>query len=283
MYTAIQYDTFCILLTICACSALYCFVVGQLTHNYSQMDKLWSLLPIAYVWVIAGKGSMKTGLVIYALVVTAWGVRLTINFARKGAYSIRFWEGREDYRWSIVHSSPIFKSNFTWALFNLFFISIYQNILVLAICLPAWAAISSDTAFSAVQIAGLTAVVLFLVLETVSDEYQWNFHKKKNQLLKEKGRLEDLPYPYSLGFNVTGPWSRMRHPNYLGEQGFWLSLYFFALGAQLHITIAGPLLLILLFIGSSTLGEAISSKKYPLYASYMEQVRKYVPIRKFKA
>ena len=132
------------------------------------------------------------------------------------------------------------------------------------------------------QIIGLAAAVLFLILETVSDEYQWNYHKKKNELLANS-KLEDLPYPYNLGFNVTGPWGRMRHPNYLGEQGIWLSLYFFAMGAKLDMTIAGPLLLILLFIGSSTLGEAISSKKYPAYASYIQQVYKYIPIRKFKA
>jgi len=281
--TSLQSETLRILVTICASSALYCFVVGQLTRNYSQMDKLWSILPIAYVWVIAAKSGMKTTLVIYALIVTAWGIRLTINFARKGAYSIRFLEGREDYRWSIVHSSPIFRSNLAWAMFNLFFISIYQNALVLAICLPAWAAMHSSTAVSAVQIAGAIAAVLFLTLETVADEYQWKYHTRKAELLREGVKLEDLPYPYSLGFNVTGPWSRMRHPNYLGEQGIWLSLYFFAMGARLHWTIAGPVLLILLFIGSSKLGESISAKKYPRYNDYIRQVRKYIPTGKFKA
>ena len=33
---------------ICACSAAFCFIVGELTRNNSQMDKLWSLWPIAY-------------------------------------------------------------------------------------------------------------------------------------------------------------------------------------------------------------------------------------------
>ena len=33
-----------ILLTVCVCSIIYCFGVGKLTRNYSQMDKLWSLL-----------------------------------------------------------------------------------------------------------------------------------------------------------------------------------------------------------------------------------------------
>ena len=43
----------------------------------------------------------------------------------------------------------------------------------------------------------------------------------------------------------------------------------------------GPLLLILLFIGSSTLGESISSGKYPLYSEYIGKVHKYIPLRSF--
>ena len=49
------------------------------------MDKLWSLLPIAYTWVIAAMGGMKIRLVIIAVIVSLWGLRLTYNFAKKGA------------------------------------------------------------------------------------------------------------------------------------------------------------------------------------------------------
>ena len=31
----------------------YCFIIGELTDNKSQVDKLWSLIPIVYVWMIA--------------------------------------------------------------------------------------------------------------------------------------------------------------------------------------------------------------------------------------
>ena len=34
-------------------SAIYCFVVSELAKNYSQVDKFWSLIPIAYVWYFA--------------------------------------------------------------------------------------------------------------------------------------------------------------------------------------------------------------------------------------
>ena len=282
--TETQSETLKILLIVCGCSFAFCFIVGELAQNFSQMDKLWSILPIAYAWIVAGKGGLKPRLVVYALIVTVWGVRLTINFARKGAYRLKFWTGEEDYRWSIVRSNPIFRHKLAWTLFDLFFISLYQNLLVLGICLPSLAAMESTAPFGAWDIAATVLAVLFLALETVADEYQWRFHQTKKKLLSE-GKA--LPKPYDLGFNTTGPWSRMRHPNYLGEQGIWLSLYLFAIGAGaasrgvFHWSAAGPLLLILLFMGSSALGESISSKKYPRYKDYIEQVRKYIPVRKF--
>lgn len=282
-----QLETLKILLIVCGASVAYCFIVGEIAQNFSQMDKLWSLLPIAYAWIIAIKGGMKLRLVVSALIVTAWGIRLTINFARKGAYRLKFWTGEEDYRWSIVRSNPIFSHKILWTLFDLFFISAYQNLLVLGITLPALAAMESTAPFGAWDVLASVFAVLFLVLETVSDEYQWKFHQEKKKLLNAGASMESLPKPYDLGFNTTGPWSRMRHPNYLGEQGIWLSLYFFAVGAGVtnlvlfHWSIMGPLLLILLFMGSSTLGESISSKKYPRYRDYIAQVFKYIPVRKF--
>ena len=43
---ASQLEAFKLLGIICGCSALFCFLVGELTSNNSQMDKLWSILPI---------------------------------------------------------------------------------------------------------------------------------------------------------------------------------------------------------------------------------------------
>ena len=120
----LQIRTLTILGIICASASAYCFIVGEISRNNSQMDKLWSLLPIAYVWVIASLGGMKIRLVVIASLVTLWGLRLTMNFARKGAYSIRFWAGEEDYRWAILRKKKPFSNKLVWALFDLFFISI---------------------------------------------------------------------------------------------------------------------------------------------------------------
>jgi len=283
----LQQETLLILVIICGASALYCFVVGQLTHNNSQMDKLWSILPIAYTWVIAVKGGMDPRLVIYAVIVTLWGIRLTVNFARKGAYRLKFWEGEEDYRWQVLRQNKYLKNPVAWAMFNLFFISIYQNALVLATCLPALACMGSLEPLGVIDYVAIFASLGFLLLELAADEQQMAFHTTKNNMLREGLRLEDLPAPFNKGFNTTGLWSRARHPNYLGEQGVWLSLYLFAIGAKVttyaifHWTMIGPLFLVFLFMGSSAFGEAVSSSKYPEYKYYLAQVSKYIPLWKY--
>ena len=282
-----QLDTLLILGIICGSSALYCFIVGEITLNNSQMDKLWSLLPIAYTWVIAAKGNMNPRLVIIALLVTLWGIRLTINFARKGAYSWKFWTGEEDYRWRIMRNQKMLKSRPAWALFDLFFISIYQNALVLAICFPALVCMASGAPLGTMDYVAFSLASLALLIEIIADEQQMAFHTTKKRLLAEGKALEELPSPFNKGFNTTGLWGYSRHPNYFGEQAFWVCLYLFVIGANLatynvfNWSMVGPLLLVLLFLGSSSLGESISNGKYPEYSIYLNTVSKYIGFRKY--
>lgn len=282
----LQTATLKILLYICAGSALFCFIVGQTTGNNSQMDKLWSLLPIAYTLVAAVKGGMKPRLVIMFVLALIWGARLTMNFARKGAYKLKFWEGREDYRWAELRKSAFFSGHkVRWFFFNLGFISIYQNLIVLLITLPALAAVSSTVPLGVTDwvAAGLTA--FFILFETVADEQQWRFQTEKWAMLRTGTKLENLPSPYCLGFNTTGLWNRSRHPNYLGEQAIWVSFYLFSVGAGVGVcnySVAGALLLVVLFFGSSAMSESISLSKYPLYADYLKKTSKFIPWKKYR-
>ena len=276
----VQLGTLKLLLIVCGSSALFCFVVGELSKNNSQMDKLWSILPIAYTWIIAVRGGMSARLVVIACLVTLWGARLTFNFARKGAYRLKFWTGEEDYRWKVLREKKEFRPRWKWTLFDLFFICIYQNTLVLATTLPALISMRSEVPFGAVDGAAAALMLGFIVLETVADEQQWAFHSKKKELLAGGKKLGQIPEPWKKGFNTTGLWGHSRHPNYFAEQSIWVSLYIFSIGAGIGIfnwSVIGALLLIVLFMGSSNFGEEISSSKYPLYAEYKRRVSKFVP------
>ena len=249
------------------------------------MDKLWSLLPIAYTWVIAFKGGLDTRLVVMACLATLWGARLTFNFARKGAYKLKFWEGEEDYRWAVLRAKKEFQPHWKWALFNLFFISIYQNALVLMTTFPALVLMGSDKPFGWMDAVAAALMLAAIVYETVADEQQWKFQSKKWAMIKAGKKLEELPAPYNKGFNTFGLWGVSRHPNYLAEQSIWVSLYLFSIGAGIGIvnwSMIGALLLIVLFLGSTSLAEEISSGKYPEYADYCKKVNKYFPGKKYE-
>ena len=284
----LQRKTLNVLLIICVSSIAYCFIVGELSRNNSQMDKLWSVLPIAYVWVIAALGEFKWRLIIIAVIVTLWGARLTYNFAKKGAYSIKFWSGEEDYRWVYLRSQKPFTNKVVWGIFDLGFISIWQNIVVLGITLPAVAVMNSNAPLNALDIVAGVLMFGALLYEVIADRQQNTFQTKKYEYLNQGMKLEDLPEPYNRGFNVTGLWARSRHPNYIGEQLIWVGLYLFVIsGGVTHFgvfnwSIFGAMLLILIFIGSSRMAEGISVKKYSEYSEYQKQVFRYLPLRKYK-
>ena len=282
----IQLSVLKTLLIITSCSALFCFAVGELTSNNSQMDKLWSILPAVYVWIIAAQGGMSPRLVVMACLVTLWGARLTFNFARKGAYHIKFWTGREDYRWEVLRSRKEFQPHWKWMLFNLFFISVYQNLLVLMITFPALVSMRSEVPFGWGDALAAVMLLMFLSYETIADEQQWRFQTRKWALIGEGKKLEELPEPYCKGFNTRGLWNVSRHPNYLGEQGVWVAFYLFSVAAGIGVfnwSVIGALLLIVLFLGSSAFAEEISRSKYPLYADYCKKVGKFFPGKPYKA
>ncbi len=274
--TDLQHQVLIKLLVVYLAATLVCFVVSSLSKNHSQVDKLWSLMPIPYTWIVAFESGFETRLILMALVVTAWGLRLSYNFSRRGGYSLKFWTGEEDYRWAVLRSKPELSAGWKWMLFNLLFISFYQMGLILLITLPALRSMGGGTLS---WFDGIIAVLLFgfIVIETVADQQQWNYHKQKRAAIKAGG---DLPERFRKGFVDTGLWGIVRHPNYTSELAIWIIFYFFsvsATGSWLNWSVIGAILLVLLFWGSSNFSESISSGKYPQYADYQKRTPRFIP------
>ncbi len=258
--------------------ALTCFIVSELTHNYSQVDKLWSIMPIVYTWYFAWAGQWDTRLVLMAVLVSIWGLRLSYNFWRRGGYQWPIWQGEEDYRWSVLREMPLLKGRLRWGFFNFFFISFYQQGLILIFTLPAvmaWHGQGQPLAW-----LDYVAAALFLglvIMETLADQQQYHFQTEK---YRRKAAGEALSEAQQKGFCSTGLWSKIRHPNYAAEQGIWLAFYLFsvaATGRWLNGSLVGAVLLLLLFQGSSDFSEKISAGKYPAYAAYQKRVGRFLP------
>lgn len=260
----------------------YCFIVGELSRNNSQVDKLWSVIPIVYVWYMTCAGGMEPRMMLMSTLVTIWGIRLTYNFARRGAYQWKFWAGEEDYRWEVLRNRPGFNKPFVWTLFNLFFISAYQNVLIFLFTLPVLTALG-DSVNKDLTVADWMLAALFVtavVVEFIADQQQYDFQTEKHRRIKAG---EDLG-PYAHGFVRTGLWSVVRHPNYAMEQSVWIIFYGFsvvATGEWINWSIAGCLLLIILFKGSSDFSEELSAQKYPEYKEYQRKVPRFLPFTKF--
>ncbi len=256
---------------------LLTFVVGQLTRNNSQVDKLWSIVPAPYAWYMTWKGGMDERMVLMSVLVTIWAARLTYNFARRGGYSWKFWEGEEDYRWEVLRQRPGFKNPFVWLLFNLFFICFYQNTLIFLFTLPVLSGLAENAAPLGAWDYVLAAVYVGLVImEYIADQQQFDFQTEKYRRINAGEPLGE----YADGFVQTGLWSKMRHPNYFAEQSIWVIFYLLsvaATGEWLNWTIAGAVLLIILFKGSSDFSEEISAKKYPAYKDYQKRVARFIP------
>lgn len=270
------YQVLTVLVVVYVGASLLCFLVSTLADNYSQVDKLWSLMPMVYAWLACYLLGWQPRMVLMAILVTVWGVRLTANFARRGGYSWRFWEGEEDYRWAEVRKRPEFASRWAWGAFNLGFISFYQMGLILLFTLPIVKAADGG----AIGVADMLLAALFLLLvylEAVADNQQWAFQTEKYRLLEQAGTL---PEEYAHGFIRSGLWSKVRHPNYACEQALWMVFYLFtviATGQWLNWSIMGALLLLILFRSSSGLSEDISAEKYPQYRDYQNAVPRFLP------
>lgn len=261
---------FAVVAIIAGVACVFAWTASLVTGDTSWVDRLWSIVPVIYVWVFAITAHLQSArLDVMAIVVSVWGARLTYNFARKGGYT-----GVEDYRWSVLRASM---TRWQFQLFNLCFIVLYQNALLVLISLPAWTAYQHRGAsFGVLDVVLAIAFLACTLAETVADQQQWDFQLRKSAQV----RAGQDPTPR---FVQTGLFRFSRHPNYFFEIAQWWLLFLFGAVAARSVvewTVVGPFLLTLLFIGSTRFTEKISLSKYPEYALYQRTTSPVIPWRR---
>eukprot|EP00531_Pseudo-nitzschia_arenysensis_P019427 CAMPEP_0116146774 /NCGR_PEP_ID=MMETSP0329-20121206/17349_1 /TAXON_ID=697910 /ORGANISM="Pseudo-nitzschia arenysensis, Strain B593" /LENGTH=329 /DNA_ID=CAMNT_0003642555 /DNA_START=100 /DNA_END=1089 /DNA_ORIENTATION=+ len=276
----------------CLFFTILVFVLSELSRNYSQTDKIWSITPFVYTWILV----CDTRTLLMAVISTIWGSRLTWNFSRRGGYTWPPWQGDEDYRWKYLQDGfllGILTNNVAWTIFNFVFISLYQNVLLLVVTAPSMVAYVATTrcdasAYSS-SLNGLDVLACllylgFVFLESIADNQQQRFQTEK---YRRKGAGETLDGEYLDGFTRSGLFSIVRKPNYACEQALWVSFGLFSLSTfqsgiarQSNIfnwSHVGWVLYLLLFQGSGPFTENITLTKYPLYAEYMKETPLFFP------
>lgn len=209
-------------------TALLVFLISTLTGNFSQVDKLWSILPAIYAWLCYATSPINdTRTILMTFLVSCWSIRLTYNFYIRGGYTFpKFWQGEEDYRWevlrgggggggntsnSLLKGTPLIylaSNKYLLHVFNLLFISFFQNYLLLYITSPslvAWEmAMNSkycnyyDNSLNRMDCIATAIFIISLIGQTIADNQQRQFQKEKREciLLQSKTntseRKEDL-------------------------------------------------------------------------------------------
>jgi len=195
--------------------------------NTSVYDPYWSVAPmLAAVYLFAGPGAGGARSVVVLLLVTLWSWRLTLNWARS-------WKGLEHEDWRYSDIRKITGSAYWWA--SAFGLHLFPTIVVFLGLLPVHAALTSDRPFGAFDVFAALVTAAAIAIETVADEQLSRFRRR----------------PSASVCNV-GLWRYSRHPNYLGEIGFWVGLWLFGLAAGAPWWSAlGPIAMLGLFLFAS--------------------------------
>jgi len=252
------------------------YFASNLTGNWSQVDRIWSVLPVVYVWhfvIYSGSFLSNTRATLMAFLVSIWGLRLSYNYYRKGGY----YSGHEDYRWTQFRSKhgPVFNQ-----LFLIFFVEIFQNILIFLFTLPIYTAVKNPTDLVGWDYFLIFVWIALLFLEHSADELQWNFQKTKHELIKNHEPLNGV---FRDGFLQEHLFSNSRHPNFFAEISMWWVYWLITCvmplkyGMQILPMAVGPIFLTILFHFSTNFTEELSLKKYPRYADYQKRVSRWFP------
>jgi steroid 5-alpha reductase family enzyme len=226
------------------------FVATLLTNNGSVFDAWWSVLPpvaaLFFQSLALGEGATPRQVAVHA-VVWFWAVRLTANW-------LRGWQGlaHEDWRYTRLYAkAPLPR----WAV-QLLAVQGFPTLVVTTGCIALYPALAlGDDEMRALDWLALAVGLGAIALELAADEQMYAF-----SLTKKPGDLMD-----------RGLWRWARHPNYLGEIGFWVSLWLFAWSARPDHwwTAIGPVAMTAMFVlASIPMLDERSRERRPGYAEY---------------
>ncbi len=239
-------------LAVFACSRLY--------GNSSFYDPYWSVAPplIGLYWWWTGDGgasSLRVALV--SALVLAWAVRLTWNWARG-------WQGLGHEDWRYVRLRE--RSGGAYWIVSLLGIHLMPTLFVFLGCLPLYPVLAAGTR----PLGWLDAVALVVTAGAIALEA-----RADQELLRFR---RERPAPEAI--LDTGLWARSRHPNYLGEMGFWWGLFGFGWSADPGAwwTGVGALAITAMFIAVSLpMIEDRMRERRPGYADWCRRTPRVLP------
>ena len=231
-------------------ATIFIYLGSVLLKNSSLYDPFWSVAPVPiviYLSIQSENSILLKMLVIFPILL--WATRLTRNW-------VISWEGfhHEDFRYIDLKNTNKYKAEFN----NFFGIHLFPTFIVNICLYPLLYIFINDVDVNIYLYISSIITFLAVILEAVADEQMRKFRSDP----KNKGKT----MKYKL-------WRYSRHPNYLGEIGFWFGIYFMGISsgfAPLWLIVC-PLAMLLLFVFvSCPMMDERSLKNRPNYREYMD-------------
>jgi steroid 5-alpha reductase family enzyme len=242
-------------------ATLVVFAATMLARNASLYDPYWSVAPpvIAVAWVSVVGGGVPARQVLVVALVLLWGIRLTANW-------VSAWHGLRHEDWRYVQLRQQTAGRVPWWLVNLGGIQLMPTLIVFLGLLPVWPALTvPGRAVGGLDVVAAAVTLAAVGLEATADAQLHRFAAEE----ANHGQIM-----------ARGVWRFSRHPNYLGEIGFWCGLWLFGVAAApgWWWTIVGPAAMVVLFLGASIpLMDKRSLARRPGYAEHMRRVPALLP------
>jgi steroid 5-alpha reductase family enzyme len=189
-----------------------------------------------------------------------WAARLTANWALS-------WRGLSHEDWRYVRIRAQTSGRLPWWLVSLTGIQMMPTLVVFAGLLAVWPAVAVVGApLGPLDAAALAVTVTAIAIEAAADRQLRRFARDP----ANHARVVD-----------RGLWRYSRHPNYLGEIGYWWGMWLFGLAAApaWWWTVVGPIAMVLLFTFVSVpMMDRRSLERRPAYAQHMRRVPALLPL-----
>ena len=189
-------------------ATLIVYAFSLFADNSSVYDPYWCVLPL---WLLAywrHEATDSARALIVMNLVWAWAIRFFVGYPWEG-----WTEGLSHEDWRYIDLRKKLGKGY-WP-FSLSSLHLSPTLLVFGALAPAGAIVLQENAppLNVGDLVACVVTVAFLVLEAIADE----------TLRRHRTR--------SRSTCVAGPWAWSRHPNYVGECGFWTGIYLFARAA----------------------------------------------------
>lgn len=234
------------------------WVLSVALRDTSIVDVFWGSAFVIVAWTayLLGDSSPDRGLLV-ALLVTIWGLRLTVYLARRNL-------GKgEDYRYAAMRR----RHGERWPLRSLVAVFWLQGALIWVVSLPVQVAMNDSTpaALGVLDWVGSAVWAVGLAFEALGDHQLARFKADP----ANRGKVMD-----------GGLWRYTRHPNYFGDFCVWWGVWLVALATgSAWWTVVGPVVMstLLIRVSGAALLERTLVQRREGYADYIARTSAFFP------